>query len=104
MKKNKMNKEKVEQIVAKVDTTMNTLNKEAESKVLSKMKGLEAPILITLVIMLIAGASGTMLFLGAIAMGVTTSPKWMPALMKKLEKKEKDVIVVEVVVEKEEEK
>jgi hypothetical protein len=89
-KKFEINKEKVEKVVGKVDETMSKLSKEADSKVLSKMKGMEAPILLTVVAMLLMGMSPGILIVGAIVLAVTTSPKWLPSLMSKMEKKKEE--------------
>lgn len=89
-KKFEINKEKVEKVVEKVDEAMSKLNKEADSRLLSKMKGMEAPILLTMVAMLLMGMSPGILIVGALVLGVTTSPKWLPSLMSKMEKKKEE--------------
>lgn len=108
--KNKLKKEDLDKAVKKVDETMTFLNKEADSKIVSKMKGMEAPILLTLAVMLLVSASTGTVVLGAIVLAVATSPKWMPVVLKKVEeakaKKQEtktEEVKAEVVEEKKEE-
>ena len=71
----------------KVEEAMENLEKVVDEKVKPKTKGMEMPILVAMVVMILAGLSIKVLVFGLFVLALLLSPKYMHKLMPKDQKK-----------------
>lgn len=77
----KKNKKDLKEVSKKIEEAMETLEKGLDEKVMPKIKGMEMPILVAVVVMLLSAISLKMVIFGAIVLAVLLSPKYMGKLM-----------------------
>lgn len=95
----KKDKKDLKEVSKKIEEAMETLEKGLDEKVMPKIKGMEMPILVAVVVMLLSAISLKMVIFGGIALAVLLSPKYMGKLMG--EKKEEDSTVDKTEMKKE---
>lgn len=83
-------KKDLKEVGKKIEEAMETLEKGLDEKVSPKIKGMEMPILIAMVVMILAGLSVKGLVLGAIVLAVLLSPRYMGKVMEMVESKKAD--------------
>lgn len=83
-------KKDLKEVSKKIEEAMETLEKGLDEKVSPKIKGMEMPILIAMVVMILTGLSVKGLILGAIVLAVLLSPKYMGKVMEMIESKKSD--------------
>jgi hypothetical protein len=83
------NKKDLKEVGKKIEEAMETLEKNLDKKVLPKIKGMEMPILVAMVAMILAGLSMKMLIMGVLVLAILLSPMYMDKIMSMLESKEK---------------
>lgn len=76
------NKKDLKEIGKKIDEAMNSLEKKVDESVLPKIKGMEMPIMIAVLIMLLSAISLKMVILGAIVLAILMAPKYMDKILK----------------------
>lgn len=82
-------KKDLKEVGKKIEEAMETLEKNLDKKVLPKIKGMEMPILVAMVAMILAGLSMKMLIMGVLVLAILLSPMYMDKIMSMLDSKEK---------------
>lgn len=95
----KKDKKDLKEVSKKIEEAMETLEKGLDEKVMPKIKGMEMPILVAVVVMLLSAISLKMVIFGGIVLAVLLSPKYMGKLIG--EKKEEDSTVDKTEIKKE---